>query len=118
MYRIIILLLLSITFPVLAQSNKLISPQEIPEPPEPVEMPVQQVSEEEELAIEEPQVTIKKRGEDIIEEFDRNGRVYLIKITPRIGFPYYLIDDRGDGTFTRETLNQGISPPMWLIFQY
>lgn len=40
MYRIIILLLLSITFPVLAQSNKLISPQEIPEPPEPVEMPI------------------------------------------------------------------------------
>ena len=59
-------------------------------------------------------------GEDKVEEYRVNGRLYMIKITPRIGLPYYLIDNHGDGTFATGGLDQGpvVRPPMWVIRQF
>jgi len=92
--------------------------QEAPLPPELPELPLESPNAEDPL-LEEPQVVIKKRGEDRIEEYSLNGRVYVIKVTPRIGFPYYLIDDTGDGTYIRDgVLEDGIRPPMWVIYQF
>lgn len=69
----------------------------------------------------EPQVTIRKRGEDRVEEFRVNGKLYMIKVTPPHGTPYYLIDRKGDGGFTREETgvgDKGISVPMWVIHTF
>lgn len=67
----------------------------------------------------EPQVTIIERGENTIEEYRYNGVLYLVKITPRHGVPYYLIDRKGDGNFSRsDVLDGGVSPPMWVIHQF
>jgi uncharacterized protein DUF2782 len=67
----------------------------------------------------EPQVTIMKRGEDVFEEFRIHGRLYMIKVTPKIGKPYYLIDGKGDGSFARQDyLDPGIRPPMWVILEF
>jgi hypothetical protein len=64
----------------------------------------------------EPQVTITKRGEDQVEEFRINGKLYMMKITPRHGVPYYLIDDKGSGQFVRQgEVSPGILVPMWLL---
>jgi len=64
----------------------------------------------------EPQVTITKRGEDQVEEFRINGKLYMMKITPRHGVPYYLIDDKGTGQFVRQgEVSPGILVPMWLL---
>jgi len=64
----------------------------------------------------EPQVTILKRGTDTIEEYRIGGRLYMIKVTPPSGTPYYLVDEVGDGRFTRQNnLDPGIRPPMWVI---
>ena len=64
----------------------------------------------------EPQVTIKKQGEDKVEEFRINGKLYMIKVTPPHGVPYYLIDNRGDGVMSRqESLDSGLRVPMWVI---
>jgi hypothetical protein len=66
----------------------------------------------------EPQVTIKKRGEDKVEEYRMNGKLYMIKVTPTHGVPYYLVDPKGDGGFIREdtgVVDKGISVPMWVI---
>ncbi len=36
----------------------------------------------------------------------------MIKIIPKVGKPYYLVDDRGDGKFSRqESLDSGVRPP-------
>ena len=35
----------------------------------------------------EPQITIKQRGDDRIEEFRVKGRLYMIKVTPPHGKP-------------------------------
>lgn len=65
---------------------------------------------------DEPEVTIRKRGTDKIEEYRRHGRLYMIKVTPRIGAPYYLIDPNGDGHFVRrEGFDKGLVVPNWVI---
>lgn len=67
----------------------------------------------------EPQVTIVKRGEDTVEEFRLNGRLYMMRVTPRYGVPFYLVDNRGDGNFARmDHLDSGVRPPMWVIYSF
>lgn len=64
----------------------------------------------------EPQVTITKHTEQTVEEYRMGGRLYMIKIIPKIGKPYYLVDDLGDGKFSRqESLDSGVRPPRWII---
>lgn len=67
----------------------------------------------------EPQVTIQRRGSETVEEFRVNGRLYMIKVTPAHGVPYYLIDDVGRGDFSRrDSYDTGTRPPMWVIHQF
>ena len=67
----------------------------------------------------EPQVTIIQRTEQTEEEYRIGGRLYVIKIIPKIGKPYYLVDDRGDGKFSRqESLDSGVRPPRWIIHEF
>ncbi len=85
--------------------------QPLPEPPPPPPGMVDDPA----LA---PQVTIKKRGEDNVEEYRMNGKLYMIKVTPLHGVPYYLVDPKGDGGFVREDLGVGdktLAVPMWVI---
>lgn len=67
----------------------------------------------------EPQVTITTRGEDKAEEFRIGGKLYMIKITPKHGVPYYLVDDKGNGGFTRmDNPDTGLRVPQWVLFQF
>ena len=68
----------------------------------------------------EPQITIQKRGTDTVEEHRIGGRLYMIKVTPAGGgTPYYMIDQQGDGKFTRQNPHDtGLRPPMWVIHQF
>ena len=64
----------------------------------------------------EPQVTIVQKGETKEEQYRVNGRLYMVKVTPPHGVPYYLIDSRGDGVFPRmESTDSGLRVPMWVI---
>jgi hypothetical protein len=120
MRQIVVALLLSSALSAAAQSTQPKDLRPLPEVPEPPELALPSPGVDEEGSSLEPQVTITKRGEDKVEEYRLNGRIYMIKITPRIGMPYYLIDNVGDGTFAPGTggLDQGIRPPMWVIRQF
>ena len=86
--------------------------QPIPEPPPPP------AGLEPDAALE-PQVTIQRRGTDTVEEFRLNGRLYMIRVTPANGRPYYLIDNVGKGDFSRiDSYDTGTRPPMWVIHQW
>ena len=64
----------------------------------------------------EPQVTIIKQTGLTVEEYRAGGKLYMIKITPKHGAPYYLVDDQGDGKFARqESLDSGFRVPRWII---
>lgn len=66
-----------------------------------------------------PEVTIVKKPEQTVEEYRINGRLYMIKITPKFGVPYYLIDDLGDGNFSHhQNLDPGFRPPRWVIYRF
>ncbi len=67
----------------------------------------------------EPEVTIQQRGEDTYEEYRVNGQLYMVKVTPRIGVPYYLVDPVGTGSFARQDgLGADTRPPMWVIKRF
>jgi hypothetical protein len=70
-------------------------------------------------AVDEPQVTITQQTEQTVEEYRAAGKLYMIKITPKIGKPYFLVDDLGDGKFSRqESLDSGVRPPRWVIHHF
>jgi hypothetical protein len=66
---------------------------------------------------DEPQITIRQREGETVEEYRLNGRLYKIKITPLRGEPYILIDHRGDGSFVpaEGPGAPGLSVPQWVI---
>ena len=67
----------------------------------------------------EPQITIKQRGNDRVEEFRVKGRLYMIKVTPPHGKPYYLIDQRGDGQMRKyDDLSPNFQVPLWVIHAF
>ncbi len=67
-------------------------------------------------SVDEPEVTITRQSDQTVEEYRVGGKLYMIKITPKVGPPYYLVDDRGDGKFSRqESLDSGLRPPRWII---
>jgi hypothetical protein len=67
----------------------------------------------------EPEVTITRRGEAVVQEFRLNGRLYMIRVLPTIGYPYYLVDTNADGVWdTRLNDLAPIAPPQWVLFSW
>jgi len=67
----------------------------------------------------EPQVTIVRRENETIEEFRVNGRLTMVKVTPRHGRPYYLVADGASGGFVRrDSLDSGLKIPLWVLFSF
>lgn len=104
MRRTLIALLLAAALPAFAQQRPALEP--IPEPPP----PPSDLGE-----IDEPEVTIVKRGEDTVQEYRVRGRLYMVKVTPRHGVPYYLVDRVGKGQMVRDDNAYEMAVPMWVL---
>ena len=67
-----------------------------------------------------PVVTTRVEGDRTIQEYRIHGRLYMQRVTPKGGHPYVLIDNKGDGTFTRQdnTLDNGVRVPQWVIKEF
>jgi hypothetical protein len=66
----------------------------------------------------EPQVTIRTEGDKTIQEYRQNGFLYAIKITPKVGKPYFLVrSDGSDGNFIRSD-QPDMLIPAWEIFKW
>ncbi len=110
MRRLLALVLLGIALPLAAQQPPKLEPLPEPPPPPPGLEPD---------AALEPQVTITTRGEDKVEEYRVNGRLYAMKVTPRHGVPYFLVDITGDGSMVRrDSLDSGLRVPQWVIHSF
>ena len=100
-------LLVAITLPVTAQQRPA-DLQPLPAVPPPPPGMVEDAPE--------PQVTITRRGQDKVEEYRVNGKLYMMKVTPPVGRPYYLIDQLGDGSWARhDGVDKGLRVPQWVI---
>ena len=68
----------------------------------------------------QPEVSIIKRDDAVVREYRLNGALYMIRIEPRHGVPYYLIDTTGDGNLNarRSELDPAFVVPSWMIFRW
>ncbi len=97
-------------------------PEAAPAPPAPIEdgTPIlegQTIQNDEEL---EPDVTIVQKKDATIQEYRLNGRLYMIKVVPVVGKPYYLMDKDGDGLMESKMSDLYNDPivPQWVIFSW
>lgn len=66
-----------------------------------------------------PTVTIRTGDNgDVIQEYRQSGRVTMIKITPKRGPSYYLIDADGDGRIDGKDGDGVVAPVYWKIYEW
>lgn len=111
----ILLVLTIIASPALAQ-DELAKPPPIPEesedyrpltPEEAGDMPIPPKIQQDQV---EPTVRIIVEEDRRIEEYSRNGQVYMVKVTPDKGPPYYYIDTNGDGSLELDPKMRSLHP--------
>ena len=68
----------------------------------------------------EPDITIIRKGKETIQEYRRSGTLYMIKVIPDIGPPYYFYDNNGDGKMDVQgnDLDRGARVNMWKILEW
>ncbi|MCI0653527.1 MAG: DUF2782 domain-containing protein [Methylococcaceae bacterium] len=88
----------------------------VPEPPD-IPLPIESG---EVLEPEEPEITIKRRGDKTIQEYRINGVLYMVKIVPNLGPAYYLMDTDGDGNMDvrHSNLEQELKVPQWVLLRW
>ncbi|MDP1929466.1 MAG: DUF2782 domain-containing protein [Thiobacillus sp.] len=63
-------------------------------------------------------ITIKPSSQGQVEEYRSNGKLYMLKVTPKVGKPYYLLDPSGEGRFNRMETLPGLQPPQWVVKEF
>ena len=67
----------------------------------------------------EPQVSIIDTGQERIYEYRVRGQLYMVKVQPQVGPPYYLLDTTGDGQLdTRKGRVWNSRIPQWVLFSW
>jgi Protein of unknown function (DUF2782) len=107
------LLLSLIAFSAFAVDDKPPAVDPVPEVPEPP-LPVQSGEEM------EPDITIIRKGKKTIQEYRLGGKLYMIKVIPDVGPPYYFIDSDGDGNVDvrGNDLDKGSRVNMWKLLEW
>ena len=67
----------------------------------------------------EPQVTVRTEGGQTIQEYRVKGQLYMMRVTPKHGRAYVLLDHKGDGQFARQdNLDSGVRVPQWVLLEF
>jgi hypothetical protein len=67
-----------------------------------------------------PAVTLREHENRIVEEYRVNNQLYMVKVTPSVGAPYYLVDDDGSGDMAwhRGSSRVEQSVPQWTLMSW
>ena len=67
-----------------------------------------------------PTVTIRNtRDGDRYEEYRLNGAVYMVRVVPKHGIPYTLIDENRDGRLDHSDISKNdVSPVYFTIYEW
>lgn len=64
-----------------------------------------------------PEVTVRQRGEDTVQEYRRNGQVYMVVITPKSGIAQtYMVD--AQGRLVDEHGQKPVRPVMYKVLEW
>ncbi len=68
----------------------------------------------------EPAVTLREHENRVVEEYRVNNQLYMMKITPRVGAPYYLVDQDGSGDMAwhRGARRFEKQAPQWVLLSW
>ena len=114
MRRVLFTLALLLAAPAMAEEKAKLPPDlqalpDVPPPPPGINLDAGPEVEE--------RVVIRPEGQAV--EYRAGGKLFMVKITPKIGVPYYLVDQNGNGTFAKQDgPAPGIRPPQWIIHQF
>jgi len=84
------------------------------DPPPPPPLPTATVDE----ATVQPEVTIIQKEDATYSEYRLRGKLYMIRVQPKVGPEYYLHDDDGTGQMVRRDGQGVLRPPMWVIKRF
>lgn len=106
------MLILAPIFTAILFSNALLAQEDLEKPPpippqDAQDVPIPPKIQDEQI---EPTVTIREEEGRMIEEYRLNGQVYMVKVTPEGGIPYYYIDNDGDGRLELDTTRSALDP--------
>ena len=68
----------------------------------------------------EPVATTRMEGDQEITEYRVKGKLYMMRVKPKNGPAYTLMDNKGDGSFSRQdhTLTPNTAVPQWLLLEF
>lgn len=114
--RYFMLLLSFLVLPAYAADDNMPPPPQVEATPEQPDIPASAKSGEP----LEPDITIVRKGQKTIQEFRRGGKLYMVKVIPDIGPPYYFMDLDGDGSVDKRTgdRNFDTNVNMWKIVEW
>jgi len=107
MSRIAILVLMALAGSAFAQA-----------PPPPALEPLPEAAPRADGAVDEPGVRIPVQEGDVIEEIRAGGEVVMLKVTPKEGPTYYLVEAPDGGWTRRDSIDTGLRVPMWPIYTF
>ena len=90
----------------LPAQDDLAKPPPIP-PADAEDVPIPPKIQDEQIV---PTVTIREEKEQMIEEYRLGGQIYMVKVTPKGGIPYYYIDTDGDGKLELDMDQSAMNP--------
>jgi len=107
---------LALSLIIISTSSFAQQPQNLAPVPEPPELPMPVQSGE----TLEPDITIIRKGKKTIQEYRKNGQLYMVKVIPIAGPAYYLIDTDGDGNMDvrGNDLDKGTQINQWKLFEW
>ncbi len=67
-----------------------------------------------------PTITLQEHDNRTVEEYRVNGSLYMVKITPSVGAPYFLVDEDGTGDMAwhRGTTAVENKVPQWVLLSW
>jgi hypothetical protein len=68
--------------------------------------------------ITKPEITVIERKGEKVEEYRVNGQLYMMKVTPKHGKPYYMHKEDQDSGWTMMGPNEPLAIPKWTLFRF
>ena len=119
---LIALLLAAFLVPAFAQSGARPRPpgslplEDVPPPPP---MVVDTTDSALETQLRDAQMTERTEGDQRVQEYRVKGKLFMMRVTPKHGRPYIMIDHKGDGQFARQdNLDSGVRVPQWVLVEF
>ena len=66
----------------------------------------------------EPEVTIRKKDKKTVHEYRINGELYMMKVIPDHGVPYYLYREDQQSDWVNVGPNKPLAVPKWTLFTF